>query len=733
MLSRLPFALEIEIRRVDVLYEQNRTSPYIIFSVFTLFLISGWGQIPLPILSTVGCMLLLAAFLRGQTCARWFKIKDSIGTFAELQKWHNLMIYGTIFSAFALGLVGLTIPFYYTLAQKFFLGISLLAVCSGSVTAYSASRACGAWILCIIVGMWAIANLVAGGESITLTATLAFFIIVHLRLVRNKAEDFDRTLRLNLELHENKEKLRLALDSSGAISWEWNPITDELMCDSNMERLLNVDLSRLHSLADYICHVLPEDREALRSAFRSASKQGMIDNDHRLQVRDGSIRFIAARGQAQIDKNQNIVLIAGIFWDITAKKLAEKERFERDLLQTADRAKLLFLANVSHEIRTPLTAINGFAETTLRDSNLPQRAREHLRIILRSGRYLTSVVHDLLDLSKAETGNIFIQKTKISLVQEIVDSLNVVQSSINKKGLRLNVIYETPIPETITSDPTRLRQILINLLSNAVKYTDKGSVTLRAAFRFIDATGNGQVQVTVSDTGVGISEAQRHKLFQPFTRGEDCNIKQRPGSGLGLALARSLALRMSGDLRLLNSDSEHGGGSTFELLLESGPVEGVKFISDHPGTARPEVLSFEASRLRLKGKSILLVEDDEDIRWLLQDFLQREGARVTLSKNGQEALQQAFLSRYDAILMDINMPVMDGYTATTLLRQKGFRQSIVALTAHASSSDELLCYQAGCDCYLSKPIDFSYLLEVLREKQPLSQANSDLRPVDPAL
>ena len=158
MLSRLPFALEIEIRRVDVLFEQNRTSPYIIFAVMTLFMLSGWSQIPMPALLGIAAVMGTAACIRCYTCARWFKVKDSIRTFAELQKWHNLMIYGSIFSAFAMGLVGVTIPFYYNLAQKFFLGSAVLSICSGSVSAYNASRACATWILCLIVGMWGAAS-----------------------------------------------------------------------------------------------------------------------------------------------------------------------------------------------------------------------------------------------------------------------------------------------------------------------------------------------------------------------------------------------------------------------------------------------------------------------------------------------------------------------------------------------------------------------------------------------
>jgi CheY-like chemotaxis protein len=325
---------------------------------------------------------------------------------------------------------------------------------------------------------------------------------------------------------------------------------------------------------------------------------------------------------------------------------------------------------------------------------------EDLKIILRNGKYLSSLVNDFLDLSKIETGRLFIQKTKMSPRLEIEDSILVVKSALELKNLGLKVKYLTEIPEFIDCDPTRFRQVLINLLSNAVKFTDSGNIEI--SILYTEANSKASLIIRIADTGIGMSQNTSEHLFTPFLRGESKEVQRVPGSGLGLALSRSLARQMGGELKLVRTEREHG--SEFEFSLELEPIETV---------ALPASQKIPSKTSSLKGIEVLAVDDSEDLRILMKRILGQEGAIVTVCRNGAEAVELANQKVFDIILMDMKMPIMDGYQATTELRKKGYARPIVALTAHASNDDRQLCYQAGCDDYLSKPVDRGQLLAVI--------------------
>jgi CheY-like chemotaxis protein len=342
--------------------------------------------------------------------------------------------------------------------------------------------------------------------------------------------------------------------------------------------------------------------------------------------------------------------------------------------------------------------------------DLPREVANDLGIILRNGKFLVSMVNDLLDFSKSETDPLYIQKSRMYPMREIDDALLMVQPSMAHKGISFKVQCDSLIPETIVSDPTRFRQILINLLSNAIKYTDQGTITVRVS---CDKRSQGGVfRVIVGDTGVGMCDKTQLNLFKPFVRGEPSDVKRVPGSGLGLALSQSLARRLGGDVKLLSSAP--GEGSIFEMTLETGDLHETRFLAGDVLRSLPvDALSVGVDRRTLTGKKLLLVEDDPDLRWLMERILKREGATLEMAENGAEAVTQALRDPYHCILMDIKMPVMDGYRATSLLRARGYRNSIVALTASAGSVDKELCFQAGCDAYLSKPVDAAHLLDVI--------------------
>jgi signal transduction histidine kinase/CheY-like chemotaxis protein len=711
------FAQELEFQRIDQLYRQNVIAPFIVVVTSAVLLIVGWNRIPHSYLILYASTWLIFAAIRAWTTWKWSqaRAKKTVYSMIQLNRWHWIVIVSSIITGVYFGLLGVASRVYLGSDEQVYLGLVLLGMCAGTVAAYAVSLASSLGGPITAMSIW-ILGLACTGAPWTLIMYAVIYTLFLIRFGKNWNTYAMNSIRMNLYLHQNQEKLRLAMDSSGAASWSWDPPSDLFSCDANIAQVLGTPDSSFHTMQDYMERVHPEDRPLVNAAFSKALHAGTIDLEHRLAVTtNGAPRFVALRGRVQGGDGTSIRL-SGIAWDITNKKNEDDVRFQRDLLEKSNHAKLMFLANVSHEIRTPLTAINGFTETVLSDSGLPLRFLDPLSAVLRNGKYLTSVVHDLLDLSKAEAGSIFIQTAKVVLPDEINDSIHVVRSAIEKKNLKLSVIYDSIIPEVVLSDATRLRQILINLLSNSVKYTDHGKIEIHVHFE--DLGASGRLKIVVADTGIGMMDKDIRNLFQPFKRGDSLQVLQRQGSGLGLVLSRTLALKMAGDLRLLSTTPQTDtseGGTAFELTIEVGQCQDVRRLHKHPMKSATFSRFLNSShKSSFKSCRFLLVEDDEDIRWLLTDYLEKKGAAVVPCRHGGEAVQTAFQSHFDAVLMDIKMPVMNGYEATSLLRQQGFRHPVVALTAHANSSDMALCYEAGCDFYLSKPIDFGHLDDVLK-------------------
>lgn len=715
MTIRPSHAKDLEFRRIEAVIRQNGSAPITIAISIIFSLAAGWNKVPAIYLYPWTAAFIALALVRIIIYLRWKHLValDHIFEMSELRRWSWVVNSGAICSGFFIGLIAVGARFYLSPEQELYLGLMVLGVAASSIAAYSLSLPCAVGVVTSSIGIW-ITGLALSGDRNELMVLLIIFLAVNILLARNWNKYAMKALRTTAELYQNQERLRLALDSSGAACWSWDPSTGSFSADANMSKVLGGARFKFETLVDFLECVHPQDLNTVRLAFANATSKGGFDIEHRLEGDYESPRFVAVRGRMQGEKASSRI-VSGIAWDITDKRNEERIRFERDLLDRANRTKLMFLANVSHEMRTPLTAINGFTENVLTEGDFPPRLKEKLNIVLRNGRYLTSVVHDLLDLAKAEADNIFIQKGKVNLPEEINDSIHVVRAGLERKNLKLEVVYDSPVPEVIVTDATRLRQILINLLSNSIKYTDTGGIVIRVSYEPREVSG--YLRIVVADTGIGISEQDRSNLFQPFTRGESLQVRNQHGSGLGLVLSRSLAIRLGGDLRLLSTtpQTESQTGSTaFEVVLDAGPCENVRRLKFHPvittSSGRPQS-SLEDS---FAHRRILLVEDDEDIRWLLQEYLEKRGAFVVTCANGAEGVQAAFESNFDAVLMDIKMPVLDGYQATQILRRKGFRQPIIALTAHANSSDMSLCYEAGCDYYLSKPVDFNHLDEVLR-------------------
>lgn len=376
----------------------------------------------------------------------------------------------------------------------------------------------------------------------------------------------------------------------------------------------------------------------------------------------------------------------------------KRQTSEKQNAEHASETKNLFLANMSHEIRTPLNAILGFSEI-LADPQLSPADRLHYAaIIKRTGASLTSIINDILDVSKVEAEQLEVELKSFSLRQLISDLEAVLRLRCEEKGIELKFIQVGEVSDFIQSDPTRLRQILANIVGNSIKFTARGGVSVH-----YEAAG-GNLVFTVSDTGAGIPPEQVSRLFKPFSQGDDSVRKKYGGTGLGLLISQRLAQLLGGDVKLGSSDSSHG--TTFVVHIHYVPVENPKASA----SAKKPVGKTEPTDL-LKDKKILMVEDSVDNQLLAQLYLTRSGAQVEFADNGQIGVEKALEKDYDVILMDIQMPVMDGYTATRELRRRGNRAPIVALTGYAMKEDQARCFEAGCNDYLAKPFDRKSLLE----------------------
>ena len=400
---------------------------------------------------------------------------------------------------------------------------------------------------------------------------------------------------------------------------------------------------------------------------------------------------------------------------ITERKRNEMELARaRDEAEAANHAKSEFLANMSHEIRTPMTAILGFSDL-LMESAMAQEQLDAAATIKRNGEYLIRIINDILDLSKIEAGKLKIERVTCSPSQILEDVVALMRVRANSKNLSLQIEFTSPIPQTIQSDPIRLRQILINLIGNAIKFTEIGKVRIVA--RLQDAGSEiPRLQVSVTDSGIGIPEDQTPQLFEPFSQIDSSTTRQHGGTGLGLAISKRLAERLGGDITV---ESTLGSGSTFTVTVTTGPLDGVKMHQVPSPTllsvgspAKPEAYG------AVVNLRVLLAEDGPDNQRLISFLLKKAGIDVVVADNGQAACDLALAARdkgtpFDVILMDMQMPVMDGYDATRHLRRSNYSAPIVALTAHAMSTDRDKCLRAGCDDYMTKPVDRERLISLI--------------------
>ncbi|BAU47538.1 chemotaxis protein CheY [Sulfurifustis variabilis] len=410
--------------------------------------------------------------------------------------------------------------------------------------------------------------------------------------------------------------------------------------------------------------------------------------------------------------------------DLLEQRVAERTRElaeARDEAIAATRSKSAFLANMSHEIRTPLTAIIGFSETLL-DSNQSLAERvDAIRTITRSGKHLLRIINDILDVSKMEANRLDVERIPLSPFELLDDVHAIVALLAEEKALAFEIEYRYPLPARIVSDPLRLKQILINLCNNAIKFTARGGVRIRLSWE----RAQSRLLFEVIDSGIGMTEELIRTLFRAFTQADASTTREYGGTGLGLYLSRELATRLGGEIAV---QSTPGAGSVFTLAVPTGDVLDADLAWERP--VEPAVAPAVTAAGVVVDGEVLLAEDNVDNQKLVTFLLRSAGASVTIAENGQRAVELGRSRRFDLVLMDLQMPVMGGLEATRELRREGYHGPVVALTANAMRSDIDTCLAAGCDDFMSKPIQKDKLHELLlRYLLPSGQPRDDGAPI----
>ena len=469
----------------------------------------------------------------------------------------------------------------------------------------------------------------------------------------------------------------------------------------------------------------PEDRQAVFDAWLNTAERGTeFSFEFRVLRPDGSLRHVHSRARPIFKADQSVSGFVGSVEDITGTKRAEEELIKaRDAAEAASRAKGEFLANMSHEIRTPLNGILGFTQQ-LAETETTEQQREFLKLISISGDTLLTLINDILDFSKIEAGKMDLETVHFRLDQLVRDAVSVMAFKADAKGLEIVSAVAANLPDTFQGDPVRVRQILLNLVSNAVKFTKRGAVTVkvrlaveapagtdRREFKNLFEMGASSSAVhhlhfSVTDNGIGIPPEKQALLFQSFQQADGSTTRKYGGTGLGLAICRQLVEQMGGRIWV---ESEFGQGSTFHFTLrlpegsEANLCNGTTFFTAKANPAEVRVASSNDRPLR-----ILLAEDHHINQKLAVGILSKRGHEVVVASNGVEAVKAFETGRFDLVLMDMQMPEMDGLEATRAIRAReqstGGRVPVIALTANAMKADQKRCLEAGMDDFLTKPI-----------------------------
>lgn len=541
-------------------------------------------------------------------------------------------------------------------------------------------------------------TLLIGGTFCVIMLLLLNGFLLRAQSKRNDAERF---------LKESEDRFALAANGANDGIFDWNIDTGSVFFSRPFFTMLGQDKpSHIGHVEDFKKLLHPEDAERVW-AYVDQYLRGEVSeysNTFRLHHTTGRWVWVNARAKAIFDELGRPHRMVGAHTDITYLK--EQQRHLEEAKQTAEnasRAKTDFLAHMSHEIRTPLTAISGIAEILTRQkSKMDEKQQQLVGTLMSSTSTLKDLVNDVLDFSKIESGEITIENKDFSPTELFQQVISISSVHASEKGLRFRVDYDDLEGMTFRGDPTRIRQILINLIGNAIKFTDKGRIDV-VAMREPSDDGVYMMRVDVRDTGIGIKPDAMDLIFERFKQGDSSVSRKYGGTGLGLPISRNLARLMGGDIQ---AQSDYGKGSCFTLIL---PLEIESQTAVEPVTAKIKKSAPQLKVVQGGETRILMVEDYEGNIVVVSYFLDDMGFAYDVARSGVGAVNNWKNKHYDLILMDIQMPEMDGFTATRKIREMEAEQGlprtpIIGMTAHALVGDRDKCIEAGMDAYLPKPI-----------------------------
>lgn len=519
--------------------------------------------------------------------------------------------------------------------------------------------------------------------------------------------------RIEATLKDREERFRnlfegapdaiLLADALTGIIIDANPAAENLLAQSKLQ-LIGTHQSKLHSTEN--------------NKFGGLTFTEFVNNlKHSVSPIKAETIFLNSRGEnIPVEMTSSLIIIdgktviQGIIRDITERKKFEAELIKaKEIAESATKSKSRFLANMSHEIRTPMNGIIGMANI-LKTSKLDHDQQEHLNLISISANNLLAIINDILDLSKIESDQLTFENIDFDLIENINDIIKILQIKTNEKNIDLNISYTDNTPQYIKGDPIRLNQIILNLVNNAIKFTDKGSVNVFVS-KIYENNNKIKLMFKIIDTGIGISDAGQKKLFKEFSQVYSYTTRKHGGTGLGLAISKKLSEKMNGEIGV---ESELGKGSTFWFTVEVG-------IGNSPDKIENEISELNNIKSN-KSLRILIAEDNLINQKVARMTLEKLGHFIDIAENGEIAVEKYLANEYDLILMDVQMPIMNGIDATRQIRKieeainktKGIK--IVAMTANVMKEDKEEYLASGMDDYVSKPFKINELISILEKK-----------------